>query len=444
MSKTNRRQVFYNYPNGAAPLVGILSLLDDESTDNTEFGWWDYIWKERSTKTAAISSSGPFSAAGSDTPFSDPSNLVAGTSYRVRTVAGGVQYLTLNDVVLLKNVVLTGGPVDIKGVVTLVDKTNNDRFEFRALAAATGVQNGSGENVGLDIIVVGSAYREGSGSIAMTPKWPVNITNYSQIFKTAFQLTRNALKVPAEFDRTGFYKHQAKEAALEHMVALENAFLFGDRGSYTSQDSEGNTLPTRLMGGVLWFLRQWELGSVTNNGAFNYRPGEAAATLNSDPNKRIIDVPSNGIVTRRDFEDYLERAFSNSSSQTNEKLVLCGSGFLTALNEGYGRYITSTKGMKAEDTFGMALTGIDTVHGTIWCKSHPLFSQRSWMKHSALVLDVPNLKYRYFTDSDTTLTKMVQDKDADYRKDRWLTEASLELRNPASHILLNNVQSIIN
>lgn len=442
MSKSNRREVFYTYPNGAAPLLGILSLLEDERTDNTKFGWWDHIWKERQTKTAAISSSGPFSATGSDTPSSDGFNMVAGTVYRLRVAAGGAQYLTVNDVVLIRGVALASSTVDIKGLVVSVDKGNNDRFEFRALHAATAVQNGSGENVDLDVIVAGTAYQEGSGSNAMTPKWPVNVENFTQIFKTAFQLTRNALKVPTEFDKTGAYKHQAKEAALEHMVALENAFLFGERGVFTSAGYDGNTLPTRFMGGVLWFLKQWELGNVTNGGEFNYRPGEAAATLNTDPNKRIIDI--NGAVTRSDFENYLERAFANSSNTTNEKLVLCGSGFLTALNKGYERYITTTKGMKAEEKFGMALTGIETVHGTIWCKSHPLFSQRSFMRNSALVLDLPNLKYRYFSDSDTQLTKMVQNKDDDFRKDRWLTEASLELRNPASHIMLNDVQSITN
>lgn len=35
---TNRR-TFYQYPNGASPLVGLLALMDNEPT-NPKFNWW--------------------------------------------------------------------------------------------------------------------------------------------------------------------------------------------------------------------------------------------------------------------------------------------------------------------------------------------------------------------------------------------------------------------
>jgi hypothetical protein len=90
----------------------------------------------------------------------------------------------------------------------------------------------------------------------------------------------------------------------------------------------------------------------------------------------------------------------------------------------------------------MALTGLETIHGLLWFRTHPLFNRRTWMKNWMLILDVPNLIFRYLNDSDTTLLKQRQLPDADRRKDEWLTECGLEVRYPESHMLIKNVNTI--
>ena len=42
--QNTRRRVFYAYPNGAAPLTGLLSLMENKDTPLPEFGWNEERW----------------------------------------------------------------------------------------------------------------------------------------------------------------------------------------------------------------------------------------------------------------------------------------------------------------------------------------------------------------------------------------------------------------
>jgi hypothetical protein len=230
-----------------------------------------------------------------------------------------------------------------------------------------------------------------------------------------------------------------RQKALDHMTSIEAAILFGVRAKQNVTDSNGESLEVRTLGGLEWFLTQFEKGNTTNGGAFDYRPGGSAATLNTDSNKRIIDLAGT-TVTRAVFEGYLERIFAASSNKTNEKLLLCGSTFLTQLNAVYERQIMTTRqmGMKDSETYGLNLTGLQTPHGVVYFKTHPLFSQRSWQKNWGVFLDLPHLKLRPLTDRDTTLLKNRQANDSDSRKDEFLTELTLECWYPESHMIIKN------
>src|ERR1017187_1683785 len=55
-----RRRVFYQYPNGSAPLIGLLSMMKEESTNDPEFSWWEKRLQEQITTAVAMNSGGPF------------------------------------------------------------------------------------------------------------------------------------------------------------------------------------------------------------------------------------------------------------------------------------------------------------------------------------------------------------------------------------------------
>lgn len=440
----NRRSILHNYPQGTAPLVALLSLLPDEVTDTTDPGWWEKRYLDRLSKTGQFQSVGPFAAAGSGTGLTSPATITQGTAYRVKLATGGVDAARIrkDHVVMIKGVSpASGAKVDIKGLVTtIVDATH---FEMQIITA-TGSFLMTSANVGLDVMVIGSAYAEGQtinkgiqGSI------PVNPANSTQIFRDPFSFTRTALQLGLDFDKTGPYKERSKEAALEHATSIEKAVLWGERRTELVNGDDGESLPRRYMGGLLWYLRQWELGNVANGGAFDYRPGGSAATANTDENKRIIDV--SGVLSRDGFESYLQRPFEMSNNKSNEKLVLCGSGVLSRLNKVYEGLVVTHRltgtikksGEGEGDMYGMDLRGISTPFGTIWLKTHPLF--KGPQVNDALVIDLPNLKWRPYTNADTQLLKNRQPNDADYRKDEWLTEATVEVRYPESHMYLQNI-----
>ena len=236
-----------------------------------------------------------------------------------------------------------------------------------------------------------------------------------------------ALKTAVKFDATGAYKTKAKEASMNHMIELEKNFLFGRKNQYV----DGSGIPTYTSGGILHFLEQWELGTVYGNSA-------TAITADTDDQKRIIENTA-GTLTEKQFNGYLERVFRTTNNTANEKLCLCGSGFLAVLNNLIGSKACLESSVPMTDTYGMDVSKWRTPFGTVYFKTHPLFSQNSAQRGNALFLDVKNLKYRYMTGRDTELLKDRQANDADYRKDEYLTECGLELHHPESFLYLKNV-----
>jgi hypothetical protein len=80
-----RSEVFYQYPNGAAPLTGILSMLEGgEETNDPQYTWNEKRWKEAVTTTASQGSSlGPFRLADDSATAGDPLAWTAETEYVV-------------------------------------------------------------------------------------------------------------------------------------------------------------------------------------------------------------------------------------------------------------------------------------------------------------------------------------------------------------------------
>jgi hypothetical protein len=225
-SLSARRKVFYAFPNGSAPMTGLLSMADTDSTDKAEFGW--YHKRDESMRIVLESPSGgdgPFYPEGATTYGGDTTNttnitLKDGFKYRAVVEANGTNKLRVNHVVMFKDI-----PIG---------------------ASTTGIWN--------------------------TPELE---TNYTQIFKTPFSSTGTSLQEGMIWSDTGHYKDKAWEAMRAHAKELEMAALFGKK-TKSQVAHTGGTTYQRTMNGVLSFLREWD----TSKGA----------TLNSDSNKRVINA----------------------------------------------------------------------------------------------------------------------------------------------------------
>jgi hypothetical protein len=442
-TRTNRRQVYHNYPQGAAPLMGLLSLTDTEAVDTTtNFGWEEKRYRYPRTLTAnADSGTGAFAATSSGAAIASAFTAVINTVYYVNV--DSASDFQINDSIVFMNLPLTSGIGSLRGVITAI---SGNEIGFRATHGLAAITNTA---VSLDIQVckMGSAYGEGSRSGSGRVIIPVNPQNNTQIFKDGIEFTGSALKIPTDFDKTGLYKEKSKDTALDHQIGQEFQFLLGMKSSYNQSLASGgafggSTTPVRTTGGILYFLEEWE---KADGGTIGYRPGEAALTADTDDDKRIIEN-STGTLTRDFWDTLMERAFRKANNKSQEKICFCGNGALKAVNRLIELGIVTQVNAGSTDTvdsYGMRIKTVETTWGVLHFKSHPLMTDLPELFYAMFVVDVPFLKFRPLNDRDMTLLPNRQDNDEDGRKDVWLTEAGLELVFPEAHMLIKNVQKIV-
>jgi hypothetical protein len=298
------------------------------------------------------------------------------------------------------------------------------------------VTGGTKGPVGCTVMVIGNAVGEGASALTGRFYPPIRQTNYTQIFRNAFSFTRSSMKQPTEFDKTGIYREKAEDNLRAHMVEMEMAFLFGARRVENVVEN-GETVPRRQTAGVLWFLEQWEAANSIYRGG----SGAPALTANTDDQKRIITAASS-TMTMKEFNGFLERAFRTTNDKAFEKLFLCGSGFLGAINALLETKAQLNKDFSVQKVYGMNVVTWETAFGTVHFKTHPLFSRQPALRYNGLLLDVQNLKYRALNDSDTTLLENRQANDFDGRKDEWVTEAGLEVNLPESCMYIKDLQTL--
>jgi hypothetical protein len=434
----HRRQVFYFYPNGSAPLMGLLSLLRDEATNDPTFYWYEKRLSENWTTAANISTtvvwyktitvvSGKVTAGVAQTA---DFGMTAGTQYAIKVAASPEQKFRIGHIFRFSAVNTSGTAEEVVGRVNAINTASDsitNTIGFTAVrATTTNIDYDNSAHSGTQVTVIGSAYAEGirdeSSGIYNEPISPYN---YTQIFRRPFTITGTALKTASKFDEQGVYPDQSKEASVDFMRELEWAFLFGER----AQVGAAATSITRYTGGLLYFLRLWEAGTTYGN---------TAATADTDDTKRIIENTAT-TVTMNQLEGWLERIFRISNNKTNEKLALCGSGALLTLNRLVKNSVMAISEVPLSDSYGMDLKKLVSPWGTLYLKTHPLMSQNSTLRYNMLVVDVPNVKYRYLTGRDMELLTNRQNNDEDARKDEWLAECGAEYNMIESHMYIKNL-----
>lgn len=463
--KNIRRSVFYQYPQGAAPLIGLLSLMDEEKTNDPEFVHYEDRMVEKKIKFIA-SGTGfkPSSGLGPNHSGAAQTTLNVGTVYwlALDTTASGfdIENVRAQDLIMLK---------DINGADYMLqvidpsksansDHSANDQSGYIKTATATYLAvtpvgdtgnsisvsgTGSHYNNAIAYIVGNAAYQGQVGSAQGRYTLPVGMNNNTQIFRTPFSFTGSAMTTSAKFDKSGPFADKAKKKTIDHMIDLELAFLFGVR---SKQVTPGTDLPLYTMGGILSYLKAWDAGdgntaggivnAYQNAGAGSATPADFALSTNDE--RRVYDLTGVGI-SEKQYDLLHERLFRFTNNTSSEKLCLCGSGFLRVINGMLKGKSEISADFPSKDSYGMSVVKHVTTYGDIYYKTHPLFNRSALLRNNALFLDVPNLKYRYMEGRDTEWLTGRAPNNADYRLDEWLTDAGLELRFPESHMYIQNL-----
>lgn len=439
------RQIFWKYPQGKAILTYLLSLMDSEETDKPKFGWFEQAHAHAESTTATSGSlggggAGPFTNSGVTTSQAAAGFAwTAGTTYGV-FVADASKF-RVDDVIWLKRVpnAAASAFLDLKGVVTEINTASNYILVTSTETVAS-VSNDTDAN-SIAVMVIGKSAAEGDRSRKGGYEFPIECENYTQIFReTVGPFPRTALKAGLRFDKTGVYASAVKQASLRITEAMEMATLFSDRGVQTVTNQNGDSVPRRQMGGVLWFLKEYEKAS---GGSFGYRPGGSAITASdwqTEEMKRVIQV--NGSITCAQLEGLVRRAFENTADGAFEKLVTCGPTLYDVFQQYFTLKSIKTTTLKTkEESYGMTINMWESPWGTLYLKSHPLF-QRSSFRSSGFILDVGCMKWWDLQDSEITLLKHRQNNDEDGRKDEFLGEGGLEVKAPENHLYLEGVTGL--
>lgn len=441
-----RRQVMYDVPQGPTTLIGILSLPESEITDGPEYEWLEKRFVERTVTTVSFTGAdGPWMNGGSGGSTDATFEANAGDTVRVRVSTNkNLGDLRVNDRIIFLRQPTNNAEIFIDVTIQVVSVASDiitaviqNTISSGTTGTLTNTLAAAAGKVGL---IEGQASAEGSTLSSMSrPTWPLSIVNYTSILRTPFTHTATALNQPLFYATEGLWENTCRDNCVDHMVNLENQMLFGERSKASVTDTDGSDTVRRTMGGIAWFLKEWE---KANGGTFLYRNGEAALTALTDDKKRIWDAGSTGVFSDATWASVLERAFRRCYTSSHEKLLIGGSGLIAAINKKYKGSVVVNTQMMSEHKVGFYLHTVVTEFGTLHFKSHPRFNELAHLRYDGFVLDVQNLKLRPMKGRDTHLQPNVQANDFDGRKDAYLTELGLEVRFPESHGWIRNCQSI--
>ena len=274
--------------------------------------------------------------------------------------------------------------------------------------------------------VIGTSFQEGSGSPDVWSSEVEDDFGYTQIFKTAAELTNTA--------RATNYRGYADEwqrvwamKLREHKVDIERAMLFSHRARVDGyQYTEG------IVGHILKNATAASSASYTSGAPYHMTLASTSFTYDQLlGDLQVIFDPARG-------------------GQSN-KLALASLPVVTYMNKmGATGFVNKTTGatednalrynldvIQREGSFGHSIMQIDTIHGSLSLVKEPLF--RGIASGFLLMVDMSQCAYRPLVGNgvnrDTHVVTNVQQADEDLRKDMILTEAGLEVTIPETHAL---------
>tara|TARA_A100001201_G_scaffold33455_1_gene36053 strand:- start:343 stop:1704 length:1362 start_codon:yes stop_codon:yes gene_type:complete len=276
--------------------------------------------------------------------------------------------------------------------------------------------------------VIGTSFEQGSGAPDVFSQELDHDFGYTQIFKTACEMTNTA--------RATIYRGYADEfqriwnlKLREHKVDIERAMLFGQKGSQGGiQYTDG------IVGNV---IKNGTANVITDGGQLSYNSGVPFYKSNEASQLTYDDLLS-------DFEVIFDPARGGGRAKlalASRPVIshfnkLGSTGFVSgSMTDGDQRYNFPA----SQGAFGHLVTKVQTIHGDISMVAESLF--RGFASGFLMMVDLDHVAYRPLVGNginrDTSITTNVQQADEDLRKDMILTEAGLEVSLPETHALMN-------
>jgi hypothetical protein len=399
-----------------SPFFVYLSKVAKVPTDDPQFRFLEDRTKVSMTDRGfLLAGSHSIPAAGSSLTYSVDTSGGASVDWLVKGMVFAVDYTENNspETIIVR---VESSPVDAGSTST---------FQGKTISAVDGAETGA-DNAKCQVI--GTSYAEGTGAPDVFSEELDNDYGYTQIFKTACEMSNTARATryrgyADEFQRIWNLKLR------EHKVDIERAMLFGQRAS---------------TGGIQY--TEGIAGHVIKNGTVNH-DNSALSYTSGAPYFRSSTAAE--LTYDRILSDF-EVVYDPARGGTDSKLALASLPVLTFFNKlGDGLFIDSSVGYsnsamrydvsQKDGRFGHKVLSVETIHGTMNMVKEPLF--RGFSSGFLMMVDLDHVAYRPLVGNgvnrDTQVQTNVQSADEDLRKDMILTEAGLEVSLPETHYLLN-------
>lgn len=241
-------------PNGSAPLFGLTSLLQDETANAIEHGYF--------SKTMIF-------------PFV---KIDAAAGYAV-----GITAFTVDayDNIVPGDIILNERTNELMMIATTPTSTSVTVVRaFGSTAAAAILDND-------DMRVVGNAFEEASTRPSAVSLVADRYVNYTQIFRNSWAVSKTAAAL-TQIAGAGFTGESKQDCAALHAMAIEKSLFFGEKFIGTKN---GQSIHT--MEGLIPRIRTAAAGNITTLGATtNWTQLEAAL----DPTLQTVTDPKGGNI----------------------------------------------------------------------------------------------------------------------------------------------------
>jgi hypothetical protein len=391
--KNFREMIQWLNPNGSSPIFGLTSRVKKRVVDDPEYTWWDEPNDlVRLVVNGAISDT---AATTITVDSSDPSDTTLDANWGLAT------HLKPGDHLLVEpstdNATFSAEVLEVTAVIS------STQIQVRRGAQGTTPATIS-DNANL--LLISSAYAEGTASPEAVSRNPIKYSNYVQIFKDSYEQTGT---VDATKFRTGDpWSNDKKRKMFDHARAIEWSILFGRKSETTGTNGK----PLRTMGGLR---------------------AQIPASRST-----IFSVGATTNVSWNHVLDALYRVFDYDSPAGDERIAFAGNVALNTLNK-----------MVAADpngdvqwggvvkTYGMNLRELILPQGRILLRTHPLLNRHAAYvsgtytpgiyNASLWVIDFSSLEYVTLKGRDTRTRDDVQNKDEDLRRGFIQTDCSLQV-----------------
>ena len=219
------------------------------------------------------------------------------------------------------------------------------------------------------LVVIGSAFAEGSDRPTARGLTLTHIPNYTQIFRNAWALTDTARASAIELGFTNVSENKLDCATL-HSVEIESAIIFGQ----PKMDTSG-TQPLHATQGIIDAMEQYAPGNTN----------AAAATTSLSQLITLIE----GAWT-----------YSHNMGDSKKRVAFCGATAMKVYNE-IARKNGVVQLLPDQSGFGFSFQRFKFYKGELILIEHPILNGISGMSDWSIGVDMPSISLAYLEGRDT-------------------------------------------